>query len=359
LEKPCSSSEGLSRREFLQQSGFSVASVALTGLTWSALSAEGVEARALEAPKRKPLVVKPVFTYETPTRRPQTSWRSWGGIETEGQAREELAHIQAELAKLKGEADFPIEFLPLSSGKTAADLGKIADAGKADLILVYAAGGTDPNLFAPLVQKGKDLIYFLRHTSGPLSFWYEAFSPWYLRGNRSDRVIAKEIDADDVVVDSLVELTWRLRALCGLKNARGTKIVAIGGAIGWGAAYKTAPGLAREKWKIDIQEVTYNDLGKLMKAAFDDAAQVRRARHRAAEYLKDPGVKLEIDRKAVEKAFLLEHVFRLLMAQAGGQAITIAGCMATVMPIAQTSACLALSTLNDAGSWLSAKAISW
>jgi L-fucose isomerase-like protein len=86
-----------------------------------------------------------------------------------------------------------------------------------------------------------------------------------------------------------------------------------------------------------------------MKAAFNDADQVRRARGRAAEYLKDPGVKLEIDKLAVENAFLLEHVFRLLMAQAGCHAITIAGCMAPVMPIAQTSACLALSTLNDAG----------
>ena len=37
------------------------------------------------------------------------------------------------------------------------------------------------------------------------------------------------------------------------------------------------------------------------------------------------------------------------MAQAGAEAITISGCMSTVMPIAQTSACLTLSLLNDAG----------
>jgi hypothetical protein len=349
LDDTHASSVGLSRREFFQQSGFSIASVALTGLTWSSLSAAAVEAEAMEASKRKPLMVKPVLTYETPIRRPQTSWRSWGGIETEEQAREEQARIQQELATLRAAADFPLEFLPTSTGKNAAELAKIADAGNADLILVYAAGGTDPNLFAPLVQKGKDLIYFLRHSSGPLSFWYEAISPWYLHGNKSDQIVAKEIDGDDIVVDSVDELTWRLRALGGLKNARGTKIMAIGGAGGWGAGGGTAPGLAKEKWKIDIQTVTYDELAKLMKAAFADAEQVRRAQSRAAEYLGEPGVKLEIDKKAVENAFLLEHVFRLLMAQAGAQAMTISGCMATVMPIAQTSACLALSTLNDDG----------
>ena len=37
------------------------------------------------------------------------------------------------------------------------------------------------------------------------------------------------------------------------------------------------------------------------------------------------------------------------MKEAGCRALTINGCMGTIMPLAETSACLTLSTLNDAG----------
>ena len=47
-----------------------------------------------------------------------------------------------------------------------------------------------------------------------------------------------------------------------------------------------------------------------MKEAFADAATVQAARQRADEYLQDPGVKLEVDRPAVDNAFVLEQVFR-------------------------------------------------
>jgi len=338
---------GLSRREFLEVSGFSIALSALTGLSWPGLLAAEVQDRAAEPPKRKPLIVKPIFTYETPSRQPQTSWRSWGGVETEEQGREEMGRIRAELAKLAAEADFPVEFLPISPAKNQANLAAIGDAAGADAILVCAAGGTDPNLFAPLAKLGKPLLFFLRHTSGPLSFWYEAISPWYVRGNKSDKVVPG-IDVDDIVVDAIPEIVWRLRALCGLKNARGTRILAIGGPGGWGPLGGPAPGLAKDRWAIDIRTVSYEELASLMKAAFEsDALKIARAR--ADAYLRDPGVTLEADRPAVENAFVLDHVFRSLMAKAEASAITISGCMSTIMPIARTTACLTLSTLNDAG----------
>ena len=53
-----------------------IGSVAMTGLSWSTLCAG--EPDLPELPQRKPLVVKPVFVYETYTRRPQTSWRMLG-----------------------------------------------------------------------------------------------------------------------------------------------------------------------------------------------------------------------------------------------------------------------------------------
>jgi L-fucose isomerase-like protein len=45
----------------------------------------------------------------------------------------------------------------------------------------------------------------------------------------------------------------------------------------------------------------------------------------------------------------LEQVFRALMARFGTRAITINECMSTIMPMAQTTACLTLSLLNDGG----------
>ena len=48
-------------------------------------------------------------------------------------------------------------------------------------------------------------------------------------------------------------------------------------------------------------------------------------------------------------AILLEQVFLGVMKKADCRAITINGCMGTIMPLAETSACLTLSLLNDAG----------
>jgi len=73
--------DGISRRSFLQGvGGATVFGAALTGLTWSSVAM--AEAEGPAGPIRKPLVVKPILMYDTPQRRPQTSWRNWGGIET-------------------------------------------------------------------------------------------------------------------------------------------------------------------------------------------------------------------------------------------------------------------------------------
>jgi hypothetical protein len=100
---------------------------------------------------------------------------------------------------------------------------------------------------------------------------------------------------------------------------------------------------------LEIQTVSYDELGKLIRAAREDKAAVDQARQRAEAYLKLPGTTLETERQFVDNAFLLEHVFRKLMAQADCRAITINSCMGTIMPIAETTACLPLGLLNDAG----------
>jgi hypothetical protein len=335
----------------LQMCGITVAGAALAGVNWSTLTAADRQTEATPPPTRKPLVVKPVFTFPLPTRHPQTSWRNWGGIQTQADVDQEAARIRSELDQVKASADFPVEFLPLAVVRRAHELRQADDLGSADVLLVYAAGDGGGDLMAamnPLAGLGKDLIFFVRHKSGPVYYWYEGIMARYLH-QHTDVLAVPGVDYEDVVVDSLDEIGWRLRALCGLKNARGTKIVAIGRAGGWGPSGKQAPELAREKWQLDVQTVSYDELDALMKEAFADADTVRAARQRADEYLDDSGIKLEVERAAVDNAFVLDHVFRALMVKAGAGAITIAGCMSKVMPIAQTSACLTLSVLNDAG----------
>ena len=203
---------GVTRRDFLRAGGIAMGGVALTGLAWSALQAE--EMRLGDPLARKPLVVKPILMFEIPRRRDKTSWRSWGGIQTQQDADAEVKRIQDELEKLKADADFPVEFLPVAPVRGPGDLGKLDDLQKADTVLLYAAGGPQ-NILGEVVKTGKHVVFFLRHKSGPVYLWYEIISPRYLR-QHTDRLAVKGVDDGDVVVDSVEELSWRLRSLGGL-----------------------------------------------------------------------------------------------------------------------------------------------
>jgi len=347
-EGGCIQGTGVSRRNFLSVSGITLGAAAMGGLAWKSVAAAAEADGAGDLPAaapRQPIIVKPILSYETPQRRPQTSWRNWGGVHTDEAAREEAARITGELEKIKSAGDFPVTFLPVSSIKGAGEIAKLEDVKNADALIVYAAGGGQ-NVFDAAVKTGKQVIFFLRHRSGPVYLWYEIISPRYLH-QHGDQLATKGVDNSDVVVDSTAELTWRLRSLCGLKNSLGMKIVAIGGPGGW--ATPRAPDLARAKWKLDIQTVSYEQLKPILSAALEDQAAMKLARKRAADYLADPKVKLETDKPYVENAFLLDQVFRGIMAKAGAKAITVNACMGAIMPISRTTACLTLSVLNDDG----------
>jgi hypothetical protein len=349
---PCThhgASHGVSRRGFL--GGAALGGIALTGLTWSSLAAD--EPELPTAAPRRPLVVKPLLLYRIPKRREQWSWRPWGGIETQQHVDGEVARIQGELAKLQAEADFPVKFLPLEALDNESKLPENTDVKAADALLVYACNG---NLNA-IAELKKDTIFFVRHKSGPLYLYYEIISPRFLRQHTDTRVV-EGIDDGDVVVDSQDEILWRLRALCGLRNTVGSKILAVGGPGGWAQPKDVIANLVREKWKFDIQTIPYQadpkqpdqaDLTTLIQAARADKAAVDLARKRADAYLKLPGTTLECKREFVDNAFLLEQIFRKLMAKADCRAITINACMGTIIPITETTACLPLSTLNDEG----------
>jgi len=313
-------------------------------LTWSGAAA--AQAEGTVPPPRRTLVVKPILVYSTYTRLKQTSWRPWGGIQTQQDADQEMPRIQGEIDKMRAQADFPVTFLPVSGARKPADIANLKDAATADVIIIYAAGGGQDTLDA-ISNLGKNVIVFLRHRSGPVYLWYEIAHPIYLRRYK-DHLGLKTVGYPDVVVDSTDEVVWRLRALCGLKDATGCRIVAIGGGSGWAMGQK-AVDLAKDRFKLDIQSVSYDDLGKMIQTAMADPSSVNLAKKRAEDYLKADGVKLETEKTFVENAFLLEQIFRSILAKAGCRAITINHCMSTIMPISQTTACLSLSLLNDAG----------
>lgn len=322
--------------------------LSLAGLVWRGASAGET---AASAPPRRTLVVKPIFTYPLPQRAPQTSWRNWGGLETEDDAREELARIEGELNALQAKADFPLRFLPVAKVRGAEAIKSLPDLGEADAILFYSAGDGAGDFMGEVNtvdRLGKDVVFFVRHQSGPLYYWYEGASARYLR-QHTDVQAEQTVRCEDTVVDSLDEVLWRLRALAGLRATVGSRILAIGGPASWGWPLNKTMAQVADRWKLDIQTVPYPELEKIIQAARGDAAAVEHARRRADEYLASAGTTLETPREFVDNAFLLESIFRDLMAQADCRAITVRQCMTTIMPMSGTTACLALSTLNDAG----------
>ena len=334
----------MSRRSFLGGvGGTALGSFALTGLTWPVLSA--AENEAMPCPDRKPLVVKPLFTYGTYKHRHQASWRPWGGVETPKDAEAEMARIRSELAKLAETADFPVKILPLSSIRSKAELTNVGDIKQADTVLIYAAAAGG-DIFDAVRAMGKDIVFFVRHKSGPVYLWYEIVHPRYLRAHQ-DQLAKKGMSYQDVVVDSQDEILVRLRALCGLKNTIGAKIVALGGPSGW--AHGEAPDLARKRWKLDIHTLTYADLGKMIQAARKDPKAIARAKAKTEAYLKDPGVTLECKKEFVEGAYVMDDIFRRVMAKVGARALTLNQCMGTIMRVSDTTGCMNLTWLNDEG----------
>ncbi len=301
---------------------------------------------ARQQPIRVTLRVQPVLVYNLPKRRQATSWRPWGGVQTEQDLAAEKERIGRELAAMKASADFPVEILPLATATTADEAGGLVK-GDSDVIISYAAGGSLKALEI-LAAPGKWNLMFLRHRSGPVYLWYEIAHNRFLR-KTVDEFGQPGVDIHDVVVDNHSQILLRLRALAALKNTYGKRIVAVGGPSGWGAGGKTAPDRTRELWKMDIQTEPYPDLAERIKRAKADSALVKRCHANAEKYLQQKDVTLETSREFVQNAFVLTEVFRDLLDEAKTDALTINSCMGTIMPMSETTACLPLSLLNDDG----------
>ncbi|HOB97834.1 MAG TPA: twin-arginine translocation signal domain-containing protein [Verrucomicrobiota bacterium] len=335
---------GFSRRHFLQ--GLGAAGAAAGALTLTVARVEGASERVpadAPFPRGATLRVKPVLVFDAPTRQDQTSWRSYGGIHTLDAAREEAGRIGNELAALKAQAEFPIQVHPVEVLDSQARLRQMR-VDDTDACIVYAAGScTEWPLEVPMIM-------FLRHRSGPFYLGLE-IANWRFLRQSGDVPAVPGFDADDLVVDSQPELLWRLRALYGVKNAKGTKMLTIGGLAAYSSlAQENGPRVAKEMWGYEFVNVTDEEFTARLKAARENDAVVRQVEEQTAALLKLPNIKLETDRKSVFNSYMAMHVCRELLKETGASNFGFAHCMGRgQITMLGTPACFVLSLANDEG----------
>jgi len=322
----------------------SAAGLAMGGLALAARPA-GAEAAPGEQPfpRGAALRVKPILVFDTPVRGDRTSWRGYGGIHTPEAAREEAGRIQQELSRLQETAEFPITLQPVEVLDSQAKLAGV-DVGETDLCVVYAAGScTQWPLKTPMVM-------FVRQKSGPFYLGFE-IAHWRFLRQSGDPMSVPGFDADDVVVDSYDELLWRLRAMYGLRNAKGTRMLTIGGLCAYSKeAQENGPRVAREVWGYDIVDVTDAEFAQRLTAVRGDQAVVKQVEVQTAALLKMPNVKLETDRKFVFNSYLALHVCRQLLKETGASNFGFSRCMGhNQIAMLDTPACFVLSLANDEG----------
>ncbi len=342
--------DGINRREFMGATAAGVAGMTL-------LSASAQSAPHMWDPAKpmlrtgKPLTVQPILLYQISQRREQTSWRPWGAIHTEQDAQEEAQRITAELETLKKNADFELTILPLVTVSSIEQADRVCEATNYDVPIVYAASGWTGLLEACYSDKRSNLM-FLRHRSGPIYLWYEIVHNRFLRQGSKDSNLDEYrypggMDIYDVVVDEYDDVLLKLRALYGVHNFLGRKVVALGGSSGW--CNPDAPEISREKFGLDIVHVDYADLEQRIKKARADRGKIKAAEEATQTYLQLANTTLRTDKQFVINGFLLYDVMRDYLKEQDAAIFTILECMSTVIPISETTACLPLSLLNDEG----------
>jgi hypothetical protein len=340
----------LSRRGFL---GGLSAVVGATGLKAATLTSDkAVETRAALAgqplPKGRPLRVQPVLMYSLEQPREKTSWRSYGGLATESDVAAEMDRIGAELGELADAAEFPMELRTLAKVRNEKEAKQVT-VTDADVILLYAAsGGT--HLVNVVASSRAPMIMFIRHKSGPFYLWYEIAHWRFLRQN-GDTFAVANADTSDIVVDDYGQLQWRLRALYGLINAKGTTMLAIGGLVAYSEPAQTnGPVYAKDVWEYEIESITEEQFAGRLEQARNEARFVSEAERRADALLATPNVTLRTQRKFVVNSFLALGVCERLMGETGASNFGFGRCMGRpVIEMLDTPPCLVLSLANDAG----------
>jgi hypothetical protein len=294
-----------------------------------------------------PLRVKPVLVWALGARRELTSWRSYGGITTRAEVEEEARRIEAEARKLALAAEFPMEIQPLTMVNSTAEATAAAQSDT-DALLVYAASGPT-KWMEVLAASGKPNVMFLRQKSGPFYLYYEIAHFRFLRKSYEGEREAN-MDTDDIVVDDYGDVLWRMRALYGLKNARGIRSLAVGGLKSYSLpGQERGPAHVRNTWGYTLVTVSDDEVGRRIAAARADSSVMRQAENQTEELLSQPGVILGTERKFVANSFVAVKVFKDLMKENDCTNLGVANCMGTIIRVLDTPPCLVFSLLNDEG----------
>jgi hypothetical protein len=345
----------MNRREFSVMTTAGLAAGALGLSAVSAAEGAGLDPWDPDKPPvvtGRPLRVQPVLAHDVMAPREKTSWRSWSDIINEPAAAEEMKRIAGELKDLGAKADFPLEILPTAKVTTTEQAANLQQ-GDFDAVLLYAA--SNAGLFRPCcaTDPKRDTVVFVRHRSGPNYYGYECLgtryfqvpSPELWQRNTADN--HGGVTLDDVVVDDYDEVLWRLRALHGLKNFVGQRMLALGGALGkWDSS---APEVARKRYKLDIVPIDYKNLEVRLQAIKSDARLQRQFAGWTERYLAMPNTTLETKKEFIQRAFGVYTVFRQWLREYRAPSITVASCMGTIFGVSDTAACMPLSWLNDEG----------
>jgi hypothetical protein len=339
---------GWSRRNFLGVSARMAALAGVAGLgAWPVRAVPTGTVAGTPLPFGRPLRVKPLLVYHLDQRREKTSWRGYGGLRSPADVEEEFQRINGDLKNIAAEAGFPLETMPLSKVNSDAQARSGAEAA-ADVLLVFGASGPQQWIEA-LAASRKPVILFVRHKSGPVYLWYE-IAHWRLLRKSEDALAEPNISVDDVVVDDLGDVVFRLRALYGLQNVRGTRMLALGGLQAYSRpGQELGPKHAREVWGMELIDYPVGELGKRLEQARADASAQKEAKRLADELLAQPNVALATERKFVVNTYLALNVIREVMKEKNATNLGVADCMVGLIPILDTPPCLALSTLNDEG----------
>lgn len=130
-------SAGVTRREFLYGVG-AISALSLTGKAAQASRPAVTTSAAGNPLPRASIKVQPVLTYEVPQRRQATSWRNWGGIQTEQDALQEKERIGRELERISSLAGGPMEIRPTVLVRNTEQAAQLAGMDH-DVLLLYAA----------------------------------------------------------------------------------------------------------------------------------------------------------------------------------------------------------------------------
>jgi hypothetical protein len=348
----------MKRQDQKQGSGFAMTRRGFLGGTAAAgglILASSAESQVVsndypaDWPAGKPIVVQPILAYDTPQPQDRTSWRGYGGIHSDAAAATEAQRIDAELKTLRDNADFPIEARPVVLVKDAAAIDKAALESDADILMPFAAGGA-AEWYWKLANCGKPNLMFLRHKSGPYYLYHE-IAHWRVLRHHEDAMAEPNMDVWDIVVDNYDEVLWRLRAMYGLKNARGTKVLAIGSLAAYSVpAQENGPRVARDLWGYEIEVVPREDFAQRLEQARADTGFMTGVEAETDRLLSNPKITLQTDRKFVVNSFAAWGICRRLLEEKGAFNFGFDHCMGhDIIAMLDTPPCLVLALANDAG----------